>query len=163
MAGVTAACGADVAPSEADLPEDSKVVSGAQLPFGVLGDLVAGRFTGDVYFKALINHDAVYNFSQTNNITFAPKARSFWHHHGPMVLIGAGGTGHYQEEGKQAVEIHPGDVVFCRPALRHWHGASSSSWFSQIVIYDPDYKPEKPWPESAPVSDADYEKAQKTP
>ena len=80
-----------------------------------------------------------------------------------MVLIGTGGTGYYQEEGKQAVEIHPGDVVFCRPDVRHWHGASSSSWFSQIVIYDSDYKPEKPWPESAPVSDADYEKAQKTP
>lgn len=52
--------------------QQDAVLRGEELPFKILGDLVTGRFTGDVYFKALINHDEVYNFPQTNNITFAP-------------------------------------------------------------------------------------------
>lgn len=143
--------------------QQDAVLRGEELPFKILGDLVTGRFTGDVYFKALINHDEVYNFPQTNNITFAPGARSFWHCHGPMILIGTGGVGYYQEEGQPTVEIHPGDVVFCKPDVRHWHGATGDSWFSQIVIYDSEYQPAKPWPKITPVSDADYARASQHP
>lgn len=136
-----------------------QVLSGQDLPFGIQGDDVSFRFTGQVYFKALIDRDPQYQFQQTNLITFGPSARSPWHNHGPMYLLGIGGVGYYQEEGKPAVKIEPGDVVFCAPDVRHWHGAAPDSWFAQVVIYDSEYQPATPWPSTVPVTDAEYQAA----
>lgn len=136
-----------------------QVTNGQDLPWGIQGDDVSARFTGQVFFKALINYKAQYPFQQTNLITFAPSARSAWHNHGPMYLIGIGGVGYYQEEGKNAVEIKPGDVVFCPPDVRHWHGAAPDSWFAQVVIYDSTYQPQTPWPESTVVTNEMYQEA----
>ena len=119
-----------------------------------LGFAVSGTFTGDVYFSQLIPLDDVYNFPQTNHLTFAPSARSYWHSHGGMLMLGTGGVGYYQEEGKPVQVIRAGDVVECPEGVRHWHGAAPDHWFSQIVIYDASYtaggEPE------TPVTDAEY-------
>ena len=135
------------------------VRSGQELPWGIQGSDVSARFTGQVFFKALIERNPQYLFQQTNLITFAPQARSAWHCHGPMYLIGIGGLGYYQAEGQDAILIKPGDVVFCPPDVRHWHGAAPNSWFAQIVIYDSAYVPEQPWPESAEVTAEEYQQA----
>lgn len=58
-----------------------------------------------------------------------------------MLLI-TGGVGYYQEEGKPAQILRPGDVVDIEPGVKHWHGAAPDSWFSQIVIFDSHYVPE---------------------
>ncbi len=133
---------------------DGRIESAEDLEFP-MGDHIEGHFTGDVWFRAMINLDDTYNFPQTNHITFAPGARSWWHSHGGMMLLGTGGVGYYQEEGKPAVIIKKGDVVECPEGVRHWHGAAPDSWFSQIVIYDSGYKPERQVEES-PVTDEEY-------
>lgn len=48
--------------------------------------------------------------------------------------------GDYQEEGKIAKELHPGDVVEIPANVKHWHGAAPDSWFSHLAI---EVKPEK--------------------
>ncbi len=139
-----------------------KVSLGQNLPFGIVGDDVSARFTGKVFFKALITRDPQYQFQQTNLITFAPGARSAWHNHGPMYLLGIGGIGYYQEAGKKAVQIKSGDVIFCPPDVRHWHGAAPDSWFAQIVIYDSAYLPVRSWPQPVAVSSSEYQQATAT-
>ena len=52
------------------------------------------------------------------NVTFEPGCRNNWHiHHaksgGGQILICVAGRGFYQEWGRAAVELLPGDTVFC--------------------------------------------------
>ena len=102
---------------------------------------VSARFTGTAYLKNLIPLDDTYNFPETNVITFAPDSRSGWHVHGGMYVIGVGGVGLYQEEGKPAVIIRKGDVIQIPAGVKHWHGSTKDSWFQQIVVYDKNWKP----------------------
>lgn len=53
------------------------------------------------------------------------------------MLLVTGGKGFYQEEGKAAVELHPGDVVRIPPNVKHWHGAAEDSWFQHLAIEVP--------------------------
>ncbi|MBP3925668.1 MAG: cupin domain-containing protein [Clostridium sp.] len=116
----------------------------------------SNAFTGTVYMESMINHDDVYNFPQTNHITFEPGARSGWHTHGGMIILVTGGVGYYQEEGKLAQIIRKGDVVECPEGVRHWHGAAPDSWFSQMVIYDSEYRDSGENGEDRPVTDEEY-------
>jgi quercetin dioxygenase-like cupin family protein len=70
-------------------------------------------------------------------VTFEPGARSAWHTH-PLgqTLIVTHGCGWVQSEGGPKVEIRPGDVVWCPPNERHWHGATSTSAMSHIAIQE---------------------------
>lgn len=111
-------------------------------------------FTGTPYLNPMIANEEVYNFPQTNNVTFEPGARSNWHNHGGMIMLVTGGVGYYQEEGKPAQIIRTGDVIESTPGVKHWHGATPDSWFSQLVIYDSHYTSEEPV--SEPVTDDDY-------
>ena len=142
--------------SAAAAVEAAKITSMEELTFPV-GEKVSGAFTGTAYLIPMIMNDEEYNFPQTNNVTFEPGARSYWHSHGGMILVGTGGVGYYQEEGKPAQIIRKGDVVECPEGVRHWHGAAPDSWFSQMVIYDSYYTPEGDVPEEAPVTDEEYE------
>ena len=64
-----------------------------------------------------------------SNVTFEPGCRNNWHSHtGGQLLIAVGGVGYYQERGKAARRLLPGDVV------EHWHGAAPDSWFSHLAI-----------------------------
>ena len=42
--------------------------------------------------------------------------------------------GWYQEEGKGAVSLVPGSVVYIPADVLHWHGVKADSWFSHIAI-----------------------------
>ncbi len=108
------------------------------------GDDVSPRFAGTVYLKNLIQKESVYNFPVTNHITFEPGSHSGWHAHGGMEVLVTGGIGYYQEEGKKAQILRKGDVVHIPAGVKHWHGATKDSWFSQMVIYDADWKPSTP-------------------
>src|SRR5580692_12547311 len=61
-------------------------------------------------------------------VTFEPGARTAWHTH-PLgqILIVTAGCGWTQCWGEPREEIHPGDVVWCTPGKKHWHGASSTT------------------------------------
>ena len=47
-----------------------------------------------------------------------------------QILICVDGEGWYQEEGKEARRLKPGDVVTIPANEKHWHGATAKSWFS---------------------------------
>lgn len=93
-----------------------------------------------------------------SNVTFEPACRNNWHSHtGGQILIAVGGTGYYQERGKVAIEMRPGDVIEIAPNVEHWHGAAPYSWFSHLAIACNPQTNENIWLE--PVSDTEYEKA----
>jgi quercetin dioxygenase-like cupin family protein len=68
-------------------------------------------------------------------VTFEPGARSAWHTH-PLgqTLIVTSGCGWVQSEGGPKVEIRPGDVVWCPPNERHWHGATPTTAMTHVAI-----------------------------
>ena len=72
------------------------------------------------------------------------------------MLIGVGGRGWYQEEGKEAVEILPGTIINIPANVKHWHGAASDSWFSHLAIEVAGEETSTEWCE--PVSDEEYGK-----
>lgn len=95
------------------------------------------------------------------NVTFEPGCRNNWHvHHaksgGGQILICVAGRGWYQEWGKEAVPMKPGDVVNIPEGVKHWHGAAADSWFSHLAVEVPGEGGANEWME--PVSDEDYGK-----
>ena len=110
-------------------------------------------FIGKSYLKPL-NIKGV----GVHNVTFEPKCRNNWHihHKGGQILLCTNGTGWYQEVGKPAQKLSPGDVVYIAPEVKHWHGASNDSWFSHVAIEIPAENASNEWCE--PVSEEEYSK-----
>lgn len=77
-------------------------------------------------------------------------------HGGGQILVCVGGRGYYQEWGKEAVELNPGDVINIPTGIKHWHGAAPDSWFSHLALEVPGTETSNEWLE--PVSDEDYSK-----
>ena len=50
------------------------------------------------------------------------------------MLICVGGSGWYQEWGKDPVRMTPGTVINIPPEVKHWHGAASDSWFAHLAF-----------------------------
>lgn len=95
------------------------------------------------------------------NVTFEPKCRNNWHiHHaaagGGQILLCTAGNGWYQEWGKPAIKLCPGDSVVIPPEVKHWHGAQKDSWFSHVAIEVPGENTSNEWCE--PVTDEEYNK-----
>src|ERR1043165_8480794 len=70
-------------------------------------------------------------------VTFELGARSAWHWHplGQTLIVTSGG-GRVQSEGGPKVEIRPGDVVWCPPNERHWHGATPTTSMTHIAVQE---------------------------
>lgn len=120
--------------------------------FGEANTAFAKYFTGDSFLKALANDpdDGV----GVHQVTFAPGAINHWHTHTAVqILIATAGEGWYQEEGKPAQKLLPGDAVIVKPGTKHWHGSAKDKWFSHIAIMCGPSKNE--WLE--PVNEDDYE------
>lgn len=86
------------------------------------------------------------------NVTFEPGCRNNWHiHHavsgGGQILICVGGRGYYQEWGKEAQKLNPGDVVNIPTGVKHWHGAAPDSWFSHLAVEVPGVEVSNEWME----------------
>lgn len=92
------------------------------------------------------------------NVTFSPGCRNNWHihHKGGQILLCTAGRGYYQEWGKPAQEMKPGDVINIPPEVKHWHGAAPNSWFSHLAVEVPAEDASNEWLEA--VSDEDYSK-----
>lgn len=85
--------------------------------------------------------------------------RNNWHiHHakkgGGQLLVCVDGEGWYQEEGKAAQSLKPGDVVTIPAEVKHWHGAKKDSWFSHLAVEVPGEETSNEWLE--PVTDEAY-------
>lgn len=136
--------------------EDAKAAHAAQMVFsiGEPNDGFAQYFIGQSYLAPLSTQQiGVYN------VTFEPGCRNNWHIHcaksgGGQILICVAGRGWYQEWGKSAQELHPGDVVNIPAGVKHWHGAAADSWFSHLAVEVPGQDCSNEWLE--PVDDGQY-------
>ena len=113
-------------------------------------------FTGQAWLARLTT-DAALNVP-VSNVTFSPGCRNNWHSHtGGQLMIVVGGRGYYQEKGRPARELLPGDVVEIAPDVVHWHGAAPDSWFSHLAVECNPATNVNTWLE--PVDDAQYDAA----
>lgn len=107
---------------------------GAVFDIGSENIAYAQYFTGECYLNMLATMGVGIGV-----VTFAPKTINAYHihHKGGQILLVTGGRGWYQEEGKPARELHPGDVVNIPPEMKHWHGAAKDSWFQHLAVEVP--------------------------
>nr|WP_238947870.1 cupin domain-containing protein [Caldimonas brevitalea] len=94
----------------------------------------ADFFTGRVRVEPVWPADRHINASG-GMVTFEPGARSNWHTHpsGQRLLV-VSGVGLTQEWGKAVQTIRAGDVVWCPPGVKHWHGASPTTAMSHLAV-----------------------------
>ena len=135
--------------------KNENVKKGIIFPLGKENVAYAKDFIGKSYLEPLVN-DPKANVS-VSNVTFEPGCRNNWHkhHNGFQILLVTGGEGWYQEAGKPARLLKPGDVVVTHNDVKHWHGATKNSWFSHIAIT----AGKAIWLE--PVTDKQYEEVAK--
>lgn len=126
---------------------------------GAENSAYAEYFIGTSYLNPLTapNESSVF----LANVTFEPGCRNNWHiHHaktgGGQILVCVAGRGYYQEAGKPAQLLVPGDVVNIPPEVKHWHGAAPDSWFSHLAVEVPGTESSNEWCE--PVTDEAYPK-----
>ena len=132
---------------------DGKPVKNMIFPQGTPNTAFAKYFIGNSYLAPLLLEGL-----PMSNVTFEPRCRNNWHihHKGNQILICVGGEGWYQEWGKEAQKLHPGDVVNIPAEVKHWHGASADSWFQHIAIAVPSEGATNEWLEA--VTDEEYNK-----
>nr|WP_243397885.1 cupin domain-containing protein [Herbaspirillum robiniae] len=118
----------------ADAPVDTvaqKITrAGAQASMPGPTDYFTGRVRVDPVWPADKNITASGGL-----VTFEPGARSAWHTHpAGQQLVVMSGVGLTQEWGKPVQEIHPGDVIWCPPGVKHWHGATGTTAMTHLAV-----------------------------
>jgi len=92
------------------------------------------HFTGRARVDPLFPLDAGIHASGAY-VTFEPGARSAWHTHpAGQRLVVTSGAGLTQEWGKDVQQIRPGDVVWCPPGVKHWHGGSPTTTMTHLAV-----------------------------
>lgn len=123
-------------------------------PIGEPNTAYAKYFIGNSYLAPISKEQIPFN-----NVTFEPRCRNNWHiHHatkgGGQMLVCVAGKGWYQEWGKSAVQMLPGDVIHIPANVKHWHGAAADSWFAHLAFEVPGENTSNEWLE--PVTDEEY-------
>lgn len=110
----------------------------------------AENFTGDVYISSGFAGEGPSRITG-GIVTFTPGVRSHWHTHplGQTLLV-TSGVGWTQCEGEEIVEIRAGDIIWCPPGHKHWHGASATQAMTHIAIQE--HKDGVNCPPSAPMA-----------
>ncbi|MBC1417979.1 cupin domain-containing protein [Listeria fleischmannii] len=116
------------------MAKHKEVKDGIIFPIGEKNEAFSQYFKGQSYLQTLVSDENVD--VGVGNVTFEPGCRNNWHIHrdGFQLLLVTGGEGYYQEEGKPAQFLKPGDVIVTHDGVKHWHGATKDSWFSHIAI-----------------------------
>lgn len=93
-------------------------------------------FTGNVRIDPFFNAPAPARVGCAS-VTFEPGARSAWHTH-PLgqILIVTAGCRWTQCEGSAVEVIRAGDVIWCPPGHRHWHGATPTTSMTHIAVQE---------------------------
>ena len=122
-------------------------------PRGEKNEAFGRYFIGQSYLNMLTTQGV-----SIGNVTFEPGCRNNWHihHKGGQILLVTAGRGYYQEWGREARELKPGDVVQIPPEVKHWHGAAPDSWFAHLAVEVPAPGASNEWLES--VSQQEYGK-----
>jgi 4-carboxymuconolactone decarboxylase len=92
------------------------------------------------------------------NVTFERGARTAWHTH-PLgqTLVVTAGEGLVQSWGGPVRRIRAGDVVWCPPGEKHWHGATPTTAMTHIAIVEAADGKTVQWMEK--LTDAEYRAA----
>jgi quercetin dioxygenase-like cupin family protein len=119
------------------------------------GKGAAEYFTGNVRVDPLFQPNDPARASGAN-VTFEPGARTAWHAHllGQTLIVTAG-CGRIQSWGGSIEEIRPGDVVWCPPGEKHWHGAAPTTAMMHVSIVEQVDGKSAEWMEQ--VSDEQYQ------
>lgn len=130
-----------------------------QQPFPIgekLSESAAKNFIGQAYLAPLTSMNELN--VPVSNVTFEPGCRNNWHSHkAGQLLIATVGMGYYQEKGKLARKLMPGDVIEIAPDVVHWHGAAPDSWFAHLAVTCNPQANKTTWLEA--VDDTEYAKA----
>jgi len=88
-------------------------------------------------------------------VHFEPGARTAWHSH-PLgqTLIVTEGVGWTQLENGPKYEFQAGDVMWCPPEHKHWHGATPHEAMTHIAIQETKDGKNVTWMEK--VTDEEY-------
>jgi quercetin dioxygenase-like cupin family protein len=107
-------------------------------------------FTGNVTITPLFDPKGQSQVG-AGLVRFEPGARTAWHKH-PLGqrLVVLGGTGWTQVEGGPIEAIQAGDVVWCPPDVRHWHGAAPTSAMVHVAIHEAENGSPVEWMEHVP-------------
>ena len=124
-------------------------------PRGGENTAFARYFVGKSYLNMLSTEQV-----SIGNVTFEPGCRNNWHIHraargGGQILLVTAGRGWYQEWGKPAQPLQPGDAVSIPAGVKHWHGAARDSWFQHLAVEVPGEDCRNEWCE--PVADEEYD------
>jgi 4-carboxymuconolactone decarboxylase len=103
--------------------------AGSQKPSSGPAEFFTGAVTVTPVFPARTG------FPSAASVSFTPGARSAWHTHpaGQQLVVTAG-RGLTQEWGGPITEIQAGDVIWCPPGIKHWHGAAPDSAMTHTAI-----------------------------
>jgi quercetin dioxygenase-like cupin family protein len=118
--------------SATEASKKSQTISKAGSQASIKGP--AEYFTGNVRIDPLFPANDPAQFSGAY-VTFKPGARSAWHIHPTgqhlLVTAGVGRTGEWEGT---VEEIKAGDVIWCPPGVKHWHGASPTTAMTHIAL-----------------------------
>ena len=111
-------------------------------------------FTGSVTITPLFDPNGPSQVGAAL-VRFEPGARTAWHKH-PLGqrLVVLEGSGWTQVEGGPVEVIRAGDVVWCPPGVRHWHGATPTAAMAHVAIQEAQNGSPVTWMEQ--VSDDQY-------
>lgn len=96
----------------------------------------AETFTGQVTISALFQRPEPSRVGGAI-VRFEPGARTAWHRH-PLgqTLIVTYGVGWTQIEGGPRLEFREGDIMWCPPEHKHWHGATPHGSMEHLAIQE---------------------------
>lgn len=115
-------------------------------------------FTNTTWVNMLHTDEKGTFDTQVYDVIFEPSARTHWHSHpGGQILLITSGTGYYQEKGKPARLLKPGEVVAISPNVVHWHGAAPKSQFIHLGMSTKVHEGPAKW--FGPVTDEEYRAA----
>lgn len=115
----------------------------------------SSNFSGTFYISTLVSGDNAADAPELHYVVFEPGVINNWHTHaGGQILIATDGVGYHQIEGQQVEILHPGDVAYCPPGMKHWHGGSADSSFAHIAVNTNPERSGVEWFDR--ISDAEY-------
>lgn len=93
------------------------------------GGNFANNFTGTI---SVVDSSEM----RMSRIRFEAAARTNWHVHSTsQLLVIEEGRGRLYEQGGRIVELRPGEPVYTKPNVPHWHGAAPDSPALQFSVY----------------------------
>ena len=119
-----------VGPANPPTPAQQITRAGTQASTAGSAEYFTGPVRVDPLFPATTQHPASGAY-----VSFDPGARSAWHTHpAGQRLVVVSGVGRTQEWGQPVQVIRPGDVVWCPPGVKHWHGAAPDTAMTHLAV-----------------------------